>query len=53
MLPRWLSLRPVVPTDWTEVTPAWMTRAIAALARRYAAAMVDLDCAKALDEAGV
>ncbi|MDE2597189.1 MAG: phosphotransferase [Sphingomonadales bacterium] len=28
-LPRWLSLKPVVPHDWADVTPDWMTRAIA------------------------
>ncbi len=27
-LPRWLSFKPVVPTDWGEVTPAWVERAI-------------------------
>ena len=29
ILPRWASLNPVVPADWSEVTPAWMTAAIA------------------------
>jgi aminoglycoside phosphotransferase (APT) family kinase protein len=29
MLPRWLSLNPVVPPSWDDVTPGWMTQAIA------------------------
>ena len=28
MLPRWLSLKPVVPGDWEDVDARWMTRAI-------------------------
>ncbi|GAA0304048.1 phosphotransferase [Sphingomonas oligophenolica] len=29
MIPAWLSLRPVVPARWEDVTSEWMTRAIA------------------------
>lgn len=28
MLPRWASLRPVVPARWEELTPEWMTAAL-------------------------
>ncbi|MET0364721.1 MAG: phosphotransferase [Sphingobium sp.] len=28
MRPRWLSLKPLVPQSWDEVTPEWMTAAI-------------------------
>lgn len=28
MLPRWLSFSPVVPADWGDLTPEWMTKAV-------------------------